>query len=60
MAAVAGTSGSSGYSRVDVDTSRQREPRIPRFGMEKGQRINPGQIYFQGKYYDQEAFFKVS
>ena len=48
---------SSEYSRVTSDT---HERRGPRFGMEKGTRVNPGQILFQGKYIDQNEFFKVS
>ena len=48
---------SSEYSRVTSDT---HERRGPRFGMEKGTRVHPGQIYFQGKYIDQNEFFKVS
>ena len=48
---------SSEYSRVTSDT---HERRGPRFGMEKGTRVNPGQILFQGKYIDQNEFLKVS
>ena len=47
---------SSEYSRVTSDT---HERRGPRFGMEKGTRVHPGQIYFQGKYIDQNEFLKV-
>ena len=47
---------SSEYSRVTSDTS---ERRAPRFGMEKGTRVHPGQIFYQGKYINEAEFFKV-
>ena len=47
---------SSEYSRV---TSESTERRGPRFGMEKGTRIDPGQVYFNGKYVNEKEIFKV-
>ena len=47
---------SSEYSRVTSDTTERRGPQ---FGMEKGTRVHPGQIYFQGKYINEAEFFKV-
>ena len=32
---------------------------LPSFGMQKGGRIQPGQIFWQGKYIDQSQFYKV-
>ena len=47
---------SSEYSRV---TSDSNERRGPRFGMEKGTRVHPGQIYLNGKYINETEFLKV-
>ena len=33
---------------------------VPRFGMQKGCRIQPGQILWQGRYVDQNQFYRVS
>ena len=52
MAYIAG----SEYSRVKSDTSGTR---APRFGMEKGTRVVPGQICINGKYMNEADFFKV-
>ena len=46
---------SSEYSRV---TSDSNERRGPRFGMEKGTRVHPGQIYLNGKYINETEFLK--
>ena len=32
---------------------------LPSFGMQKGGRIQPGKIFWQGKYIDQSQFYKV-
>ena len=50
---------SSEYSRVTSDPTERRGPG-PRFGMEKGTRVHPGQIFYQGKYINEAEFFKVS
>jgi len=47
---------SSEYSRVTSDTTERRGPQ---FGMEKGTRVHPGQILYQGKYINEAEFFKV-
>ena len=31
----------------------------PTFGMQKGMRIQPGQIFYKGKYIDQTQFYQV-
>ena len=56
--------GGGGGGRDSLPASYSQESpshqKLPRFGMNKGVRINPGQIYWQGKYVDQSLFFKVS
>ena len=49
MAAVAG----SAYARSNLGKE-------PKFGMEMGTRVRPGQIFIKGRYIDQAEFFKVS
>ena len=33
---------------------------VPKFGMQKGCRVKPGQIFFNGRYVDQNQFYRVS
>ena len=53
MAAAAISSNAGGT--VDHDSKCD----VPSFGMQKGGRIQPGQIFWQGKYINQAQFYQV-
>ena len=60
---MAATSPVSGLSDDDCDCRAEGGGgggrKYPRFGMNKGTRIIPGQINWKGTYVDQSMFFKV-
>ena len=56
---MATTSVSAGHHKED-GSSKEPDPSLPKFGMNKGVRIQAGHILFQGKYIDQNQFYRVS
>lgn len=60
--AMATTSAANTYSKVDLESSTPAKDNngYPRFGMNTGTRVIPGQIMWKGKYIDEAMFFKVS
>ena len=54
---------SAAYSNIDGGgggSSGKSKDSAPQFGMQKGSRIKPGQIFFNGRYVDQNQFYRVS
>ena len=55
---------SAAYSNIDGGggggSSGKNKDSAPQFGMQKGSRIKPGQIFFNGRYVDQNQFYRVS
>ena len=52
------TASAATFSTVDNDKLGKGDG--PTFGMQKGMRIQQGQILYQGKYIDQSQFYRVS
>ena len=52
---------SAAYSNIDGGGGNSKsKDSAPQFGMQKGARIKPGQIFFNGRYVDQNQFYRVS